>query len=121
MTIGEELKTLLGPIFEGRFYPTWAPNETARPYGVYVRLQNPEPPPTLDNKRNIQAMEYEISAWSETFDESDELGREVVDALISYRSPTIQLIESQGRDDIADPETTLRASRVRCLIYTTEV
>lgn len=121
MTIPVELTELLGPIFEGRFYATWAPPESLRPYGVYQRVSNPEDPPTLDNLRNISEHEYQITAWSATYDLSDTLAAEVAIALQGYKSPAIQLVSTQGREDVEDLETLLRGSLVRCLIYTTEV
>lgn len=121
MTIAEELATLLGPIFQGRFYAVWAPPDTERPYGVYIRVPQPEEVPTLDGKWNLSELEYEITAWSMTYDLSDELGREIANALRDYKSDAIQLIQTQGREDIADEETTLRGNVVRCLITTAEV
>lgn len=121
MTIADELRSLLEPIFDGRFYPTWAPPETERPYGVYARTSNPEDPPTLDGLSNIAAHEYEFTAWSSTYDESEALAASVMDALRGYKSPAVKLIETQGRNDVEDQETTLRGSLVRALIYTTEV
>ena len=121
MTIADELRALLEPIFDGRFFPTWAPPESQRPYGIYARTTNPEDPPTLDGLSNIAIHEYEFTAWSETYDLSDELGASVMVALRAYKSPAIKLIETQGRNDVEDQETTLRGSLVRALIYTTEV
>lgn len=121
MTIGSELFDLLSPLVNGRMFATWADSKSELPYIVYTRLQNSEDVQTLTGEANIASWEYEITAWAAVYDEAEDLGGKMTTDLRAYKSTAVKLIETQGRDDLADPDTLSRGSRVRCLIYTTEV
>lgn len=66
MTIEQTLVAIAAPLLEGGLHPNIAPQNGARPYGVYTLIVSPAHN-TLSDGVTIQQDLFQVNIWDETY------------------------------------------------------
>ena len=66
MTIEQTLVAIAAPLLEGGLHPNIAPQNGARPYGVYTLIVSPAHN-TLSDCQTIQQDIFQIDVWADTY------------------------------------------------------
>ncbi len=66
MSLEQTLVTMAAPILAGGLHPNLAPQNGARPYGVYTLVVSPTQN-TLSDGQTIQQDIFQVDVWDETY------------------------------------------------------
>ncbi|WP_374690311.1 hypothetical protein [Accumulibacter sp.] len=106
MSIEQTLVTLAAPILAGGLHPNCAPQNGARPYGVYTNVVSPTHN-TLSDGVPIQQDIFQIDVWADTYEGALTAGNGFAAAVQdAFEAGTLTGVQRSRRGRY-DPETGL--------------
>ncbi|MCM8624135.1 MAG: hypothetical protein NFW16_20955 [Candidatus Accumulibacter sp.] len=106
MTIEQTLVAIAAPLLAGGLHPNLAPQNGARPYGVYTLIVSPAHN-TLSDGQTIQQEIFQVDVWADTYQGALAAGNAFSDALhAAFDAGTIAGVQRSRRGRY-DAETGL--------------
>ena len=106
MTIEQTLVAMASPLLAGGLHPNVAPQNGARPYGVYTLIVSPAQN-TLSDGQTIQQEIFQVDIWDETYPGALAAGHAFSAALqAAFEAGTMAGVQRSRRGRY-DPETGL--------------
>ena len=119
MSVSKEVNSAIGTLADTRVYPSIVPSDVKLPFLVWSRIPSATEY-SLNNVRQLTAARIEVTAWSQNFDEAEQLSTDAEALFEAYTSPTVQVVQVSDRFTVADVDNALFGHTLAVVMWTTE-